>query len=232
MKSNLLIKKNFMLKSYRSEYSLSLETPDMALPVLIDSLLKELLPAEAFESKELTDLKGHGLQSLTSDNSTEASSPADDQLLYVGGRIVSEELDTEEQEFSAKVTTNFKAFAGKRSIQHSSKVSYRGALPSYVLLREIGRAVPVEILDFRLGMEFFKSSFAWASLGSAPAVYETLMLRCTPMEIELKLLAEQLETPDTLPFSKEERLSKLDAVFLRVLNVSILKDYQKKMSEG
>jgi len=230
MKSSLRIKKNFMLKSYRSEYFMSLDLLDLALSDLLDALLSEIVPSAAFENRELIDVKGADNPNLASGERPETPG-GQEELVSVTGRVVSDELDIEQQDFQARIVTNFKEFSGKDKIHHSSKVLYRGSLPADFPMKEIGRAVPVEISKFCIGMDFFRPSFAWASLGSSPDVYETLFVECTPKEFSLQLISENLKDPDSLPLASESRLEKLDAIFVKVLNVSILKDYREKLKE-
>jgi len=230
MKSSLQIKKHFMLKSYRSEYLMSLDLLDLTLPDLLDALLSEIVPSDAFARRDLIDMKGSDTPAMLASEIPEASD-AKEELVFVSGRVVSEELREEQQNFQAKIVTSFKEFSGKDKIVHACKVLYTGSLPSDFPISEIGRAVPVEIRKFRIGLDFFRSSFAWASLAPSPEVYETLLVECTPKDCKLKLIAEHLKDPDTLPFETDHRLEKLDAVFLKVLNVSIRKDYQQKVRE-
>jgi len=182
--------------------------PPFHLPLLVDVVMRTILPAEALRGLPLTDLRGAQRDGYEELLSIRGFAPPDTP----GGAPDAGAELSEPFEFS--LLTSFEAFKGNHHIIHRVSPRVVGALPADLDLHRIGSAFPLRITEVKLGLELFRSRLL-AILGFTPVVTESLSLRATEEEVEVTVIAEGLAHRDDRPTLLWPHFAALGEVLLK-----------------
>ena len=212
-------KRSLISGLYAVEYHLTQGLPPFSLPYLIDSILRTVLPDEARHSGSIIDLKGldrprSGLH--------HSAAPAE-ELLFLSGHVPDPAAE-EQQRFDVTLLSRFSAFQGSHHVVHSVEEKRCGEIPACVVLQTLGRAFPLHIETFRLGLEAFTSR-AVMLLGFTPSVTQSLSLNCDRHHLELRLSGEKLRNVAVIPFEQYGIFERLDETLRKILGFSLKADY-------
>lgn len=230
LSSTLSITRSFLTLSWNHEYNLSIPVPKYSLPCFLDALLQNLLAPILKENGDLLrDLKG--IDPTLSRLLPEHPSAVGDELLFVQGSIV--EMDSTKRKitspFVATIATSFDSFEGQRHIIHRVKRTVSGSLPESYPILHLGRAVPVAVEYFRIGIDLFRTFSISSSLGFAPSVTETLQVEGREGELLVRISAERLRKKDQLPLGEHEILLHLDTALRAAGEFSIINDLTSRV---
>jgi hypothetical protein len=170
------------------------------------------------------DLKGRDATRLINEELPSSLRPSGEELAFIAG-----EIPNDSGNFQIRLQSSFKQFAGAHHILHDTKLVYRGDLPAAFRPSIIARVFPLRITHFRLGFEFFKSSFMSLLFGFAPIVNETLLLEADTKTLNILILAEGAKKRDILPLSRNDLFNKLGQVLAQSLKLDICQDYRSKL---
>jgi len=153
----------------------------------IDLCLKQILPPELKKDLVVENLKGRDPGNLLIDNLPPNLRPARDEILYLRGQIGSSQLA---QSFHSSLTTSFDSFENATAIRQLVDASQKG-LPPWLSLRLLGRAIPLDISCFRIGLERFQIKKRMASLRAMPEVAERLLIDSYQSKLCVRWSSEQ-----------------------------------------
>jgi len=163
---------------FSSEVIIEGNVKKFRLPEIIDASLSIFWPHLVSQS-ELIDLKGcdaarGGLFSSTSN-----------QLLWIRGEIPLE--NGQNEGFSLSVETPFKAFSGVHHISHSVQTHRTSEFMRELSIAKLGRIFPLRTLEFRFGIERFKSKRTFPMLGFVPTVSDGFNLEVRNEKLRLTI---------------------------------------------
>lgn len=213
---------------YAVHFDVDLKPKPFSISYLANAVLTELLPRSAFQEGEILGLKGRGAWTGTSGDRCPAPEAPEargggcpvpeEEILYLEGRTlpVSEESEarlekepTGAESFSVRLKTIFKEFVGAKGIAHRVNVDRNGSIFEAVGIEEVGRAIPVEIVRVRLGVDIFEGTFLGSYFGFAPVVRKSFLLDCDQQNLRVELDLEGVKDRKTPLFSIHPLLAKI-----------------------
>lgn len=227
-RSTLSFNRTLFPYGYTCEYRREVVHPKFSLSRLVDCSLRKLLTREIFTKKSVLDIKGRDPDTLMDQNVTEVFRPKGEELFFLSGKVMLFRRKEEEiwEPFDVRVHTAFDRFVGNHHIVHGVSTIRSGALPSFVDVIDLGRTFPISPEYFRLGLEFFSSSFISASLGFAPTVKETLLLESTSERTLIGISAEGLKNKESFPLSKGQYAETIAGILQEVFEFDVMEDYR------
>ena len=218
-KVNLSRKRNWLSPGWHSIFELTAELDGSSASIAIDALSR-LLAAQLANARELIDLKG-----ADSGIYQGGSGP----LIRVAGNcFLPAEPDQEVREkepFSLELNTQYKEFNLAGSIVHTTKLERKGPLPHSIPLKNIGRVFPLDVEQFEVGIDFYKTK-RYPLVGVSPVVTETLKIKCTKNQLELSIDADQLQTKETLPLARWGLFDDLSKILAQSFALDLRANYR------
>lgn len=237
MKVRFDLRKKFFPSGFTADYELDVAMDRHAIPDLVDRAINGLLPAEATRRREVTDLKGRDPQSLLDPATPAEHLPRGEELVFVAGRVFTDDSQLAAgklsdplrgESFEMRLSTVFKQFSGHHHIVHSTTLERGGARLDGIDVSEVGRAAPVVISRFRLGMELFRSRFMAGALGYTPTVSDALMLEASGESLRVRIWAEAMKNRSDLPLSRDGLFDKVSSLVKDITGFDIAADYRSK----
>lgn len=229
IKSDLIIKRNFLFANFSSVYNLSCALSREQLPDLLDILISQIIPVTATNGEILQDIKGRdqniNLLSLS-------PPPRADEIMYVAGECMIDNSGRKLYEsFNCHVNTMFHEFIGNHHITHKSRVTCQGLSENFPI-SAVARALPLEIKFFRIGLEIFSSKYFSSMLGFTPTVTEALYIDCSQQEFRLRIESDSLKSRTQIPLEQLEIFNRLDSCLAATFSFRPLQDYLQKASKA
>lgn len=194
---------------YWAEYRLEAGFNKLQLSELCDRCVREFVPSE----DTVLNIKGRDTndQLLASD----LGAAQLDQLFTLKGNFYSSdenEIDHSRKSvklpFSYTITSRFLDFPNNKDIRYGLESTRDGALPNTLTLQELGQAIAIEPLLFRLALSFFKPKLFFL-LGINPAVIQTVIIEADQNRFALLIAAECMR-------EKTQDLSRLNTTFSKL----------------
>lgn len=216
-------KRSFLSGRYSVDFNLSTELKRVTAPLIFDGILREVLPLKNYRAETLQDLKGR-------DTPSEKPSPRAgvvEEVVSLKGELPLHKRGDERNQFEISVLTSFKAFQGLHHIDHDIKESRVGVLPDFVKTRNIARIFPLEITEFRLGLEQFTSQ-QFAFFGFTPEVTQALSISYAKDTLNLSLTGQKLRNLTEIPMSITGIFARLARVFKASLAIDLEQEYLQR----
>ena len=212
-------KRNWFAAGWHCITEIQGELDEAQAPYLVDSLSR-LLASKLDNATELADLKGA--------ESGVYQGGSDPLIRVTGSCYLPTESDQEVREkepFSLELKSQFKEFSGSGSIVHTTKLDRRGPLPLIIALKNIGRVFPIDLEQFDVGIDFYKTK-RYPLVGVSPVVTETLKIKCSKTQLKLRIDADQLPTKDTLPLARWDLFNELSQVLEQSFSWDLKANYR------
>lgn len=190
-KTSCSVHRHWLFGRYTTTYETSLQSDPISLSRVINSFVQLIVPIvyEATTHSHPADLKGRDAGEWLI---PELPQPLQDEVVRIGGSVArGENKDTFEWEpFDVSYSSHFEGFSDSGSILYSVRTHRSTSLPSWLPIRLIGAAAPIQPSFFRFGIEHFRPVRTFASLGSAPQVTESLLIDCSESTLALRIVIE------------------------------------------
>ena len=137
------------------------------------------------------------------------------------------------QGFSLIVETPFKAFSGTHHVLHTLQPHLSGDMLSLIPIEKLGRIFPLQIIEFRFGIERFRSRRAFSMLGFVPTVCDGFNLEVREERLRLSLFCDYQKTSSQELFEGgwlDEALLELSSSILGTSWKELLKNKDNKIN--
>jgi len=186
------LKRNWIFGGWSFEYTHKLAIGPGMLSDLVDALVSDFIPSLVQPDKQnsILDFKGRD-QCDSTLNSMPKVEP--NELLLIQGVCATGHKEPGSfvwEGFTVRAFSDFDSFIGNHHIRHTLRWERLGTLPSWLPVKYLGLAVPIEIRGLRFYLEHFQSNFISNLLGFAPGVAETFYIDCDSGHMIIQLTGE------------------------------------------
>ena len=178
-------------------FELSLQARELS--VIVDRILRDLIPELLVTSQPLVDIKGRDGEDLMPGA---AHQDIADELMHLEGKIAVEHRSSgyvwEPFTFSAR--TKFLDFTNANQIRYELIVEHSRNIPAGFPAGSLGRAISIAPSFLRLGINKFKPSFFSTMFGAWPTVVDSLLIDCSSERLIGEIRSDALPKKDSCPF--------------------------------
>jgi hypothetical protein len=189
--SSFSVRRQWLFGRYATTYEVSLHSDLISLSKVINGFVQLILPIIYSPSTHShpSDIKGRDSAECLL---PELPQPLQDEVLRVGGRIAGGDniINFDWEPFDISCSSHFEGFSDSGGILYSARTNRSHTIPSWLPLRLIGAAAPIQPTFFRFGCEHFRPVRTFASLGSAPQVTESLLIDCSESACAVRIIIE------------------------------------------
>ncbi len=223
MHCSLKKSRSWLTGRYSVCFDAAIKISPSTLPLIVDGIVRHVIPDATMSNAVLKDLKGFDLPAL--------NTAPKEEILLIKGEVPLHSTGDERNSFRLELFSNFKAFVGTHQIEHSTTELRRGVLPEFVRTRNIGRIFPLLISEVRLGLEQFTSQ-QFAFFGFTPEVTQRLKLEIKDGDLKVEITAEKLRSLVDLPFSASGVFQRLSQVLKTSINTDLLNGYLAELGNS
>lgn len=211
--STLKAQRRLLRRSYRSRYQASFDLQPGDLAHLADAAISILLLQRYLASAQLTNIKGRDAKQIENPDLF-SRVPEVDELLYLAGSY--QDSAGIAQQFASSVVTNFLDFPTNADIRYQVSAIPDPKLPPWLTNSDIPFAIPLELKELRIGLQFFRPRIVCSLFGLTPVVDETLLIEANQKKAWVSLEGENLKSPNALPLAWNEVTRHLSKVLQQV----------------
>ncbi|MBX7136485.1 MAG: hypothetical protein K1X83_00775 [Oligoflexia bacterium] len=229
MPSEVTVKRAFLTRTLTVDYLVNAAITAANVPELYCACF-DLLPRK--QAQLVQDTKGIDSGAVIHPQLTPAPQAGREELLWVKGQIDPDLKGGRDYhtDFSALVCSAFSEFSGSHHINYTISEERDRGLPDYVPLLQLGRIIPLQVEAFRLGLEFFGSSYITAMMGYVPEVVETMILEVTTSQLALHTYSEGLSAKTVDPLKHGQIFERLNGALSSIVGFDLLADFRAKVS--
>jgi hypothetical protein len=227
--STLEIRRRLLRRGYRARYEALFALQPGNLSRLADVLLAQLLSPQYLASPQLTNVKGRDARQIEHP-AFFSRPPESDEMLYLAGTYP--DVSGHLQHFASSVVTNFLDFPTNADIRYQVLTIPDPKLPPWLTNADIPFAIPLELKELRIGLQFFKPRIVCSLFGLTPVVDETLLIEANQEMAWVLLEGENLKLPSALPLEWNQTTKQLSTVLQQVApNFNLEADYLSKVKK-
>ncbi|GEM_PF-2886746 len=221
VKADLSIQRSFLFWSWDLAYEATIQIEKSHCGTILDALIKSLIGKKILNEKQSIDLSG--LPNLNDNH------PAQLYFLRASGQL--QVGDTEFEAFKVKLESPFLKFSGVHHIVHEIKEFVSEFIPSFVKVKNIGRAIPLTINEFSFGLQSYESKYT-VFLGYSPVSKDRLLINYQEGALKIVIEADSMKKKDQLPLSKFEILENLNKITQDLLKFNLIDDLKARAANA